>query len=212
MMAFKTYFIKVGRLRLYSGTGSGGPYFLEVPFRGALTAPLDRPRPPEQIVLDRGRFTQDAHYVMGSDEPILAALPFSCNFRLGNTEPNFSKLLTAIRGAGNTGTSEATKTIGGRTWSSTKGTTQLRNAEVHGSGTVLHTTPDFLDTEKWCVNVEMLWEDPDNTNDRGVRWAEVYLPADRQITEGELDVMVDLSGEIYGAIELITSFTAGTES
>ena len=40
----------------------------------------------------------------------------------------------------------------------------------------------------------------------------MYFPPDRQITEGENDVMVDLAGEIYGAVTPITSFTAGTES
>ena len=210
-MAFKSYFLKVGRLRFYS-RASDGPYFLEVPFRGVVTGPVDRPRPPETMVHDRGRFIDTSHYVMGPDTPITDPLPFSCNFRLANTEPNFSKFLTMIRGAGNTGTARATKTIGTRVWTSTKASTTLRNAEVAGAGTALHTTPDFLDTEKWCMNAEILWEDPDNSNDRGFRWSALYLPPERQVPEGETDVMVDLSGEVYGAIALITTFTAGTES
>ena len=212
-MAYKSYNVKVGRLRLYSHTTGGGPFFLEVPFRGTITAPADRPRPAENLVLDRGRLTADAHYTVASDEALMAPLPFACNFRVANTEPNFSKLLTIIRSPANTGTGAPSKTLApSKPWNSTKGTTQLRNAEVSGGGTALVTTPGFTDTEKWCCNVEVLWEDPDNTNDRGMRWAEVYFPPDRQITEGENDVMCDLSGEIYGLVSTITAFTAGVES
>jgi len=62
------------------------------------------------------------------------------------------------------------------------------------------------------VNVEILWTDPQSVQNLGIRWGEVYFPPDRQVTEGIDVVTVDLSGEIYGAISLITAFTAGTES
>src|SRR3990167_3853804 len=146
-MAFKSYNVKTGRLRLYSHTTGGGPFFLEVPFRGAITAPADRPRPAENLVLDRGRLTSDAHYVTASDEALMAPLPFACNFRLGNTEPNFSKVLSIIRTPATTGTGGPSKPIAlSKPWTSTKGTTQLRNAEVSGAGTALVTTPGFTDT------------------------------------------------------------------
>lgn len=158
-------------------------------------------------MLDRGRVTADAHYVQGPDEPILAALPFSCSFRLANTEPNFSKFLNLIR---NAGAGVATRSVGPNTWATTKGTTQVLDSNPEG--TALVTTPAFADPAKFCVNVALLYEDPDAANDRGFRWNEVYFPPDRQITEGETDVMIDLSGEIYGSIALITAFPAGTES
>lgn len=208
-MAWKSFQLKNGRLRLYDGTGT--PYFLEVPFRGTLTAPVDRPRPSEEIVLDRGRHTERTHYALGGDAPILAPLPISCSFRLANTEPNYSKFLTLIRNPGNTGTSAptcpwSTPTCWGRPSSSA-----LRNAPADGTASATHTTPAFIDREKFCLNWEVLWEDPDNGNDRGYQWKEVYIPPDRNITEGEMDAMVDLSGEIYGTVTPITSFTAGTE-
>lgn len=209
-MAWRSYYIKNGRLRFYS-RAADGPYFIEVPFRGTVTGPVDIPRPAETMVLDRGRLTADAHYVVADDSAIVAALPFSCNFRLGNTEPNFSKLLTIVRGPANTGTTRPTKTIGGRTWTSTKATTQRRNADVSGGGLALHTTPDFSDVEKWCCNAELLWEDTDNSNDRGFQWNELYLPPN-QVTEGQDNTTVDLSGEVYGSITTLTAFTAGTES
>ena len=214
-MAFKSYFVKTGRLRLVSNTASGGPFFLEVPFRGTITAPADRSRPPETMVHDRGRLTELSHYVMGPDTPITDPLPFSCKFRLANTEPNFSKFLTAIRGIGSNPSpisANPQKTIGGRVWGSAKTFSTARNAEVSGGGTAVHTTPGFLDLDKWCVHVEMLWEDPDNSNDRGFRWEAVYFSPDRQVTEGETEVSIDLSGDVYGLITAITAFQGATES
>lgn len=204
MSNFQSYYIKVGQLRFYSGNPT--PYFFEVPFRGAVTGPVDRARAGETLVMDRGRFTADSHYVSPPDDPLLNPLPFSCNFRLANKEPNFSKLLTLIKPPGGFNF----KNIGGRSWLSAKATTQIRNADPLGQ--VLATTPPFSDPEKHCVNVEILWTDPQGIQNRGFKWGEVYFPPDRQVTEGVDSVMVDLSGEVYGAISLITAFSSGTES
>lgn len=208
-MAFKSFYLKLGKLRLVSRATLGGPYFLEVPFRGPVTAPVDRPRPAENLMTDRGRATDDAHYVQGPDDVIFAPLPFSCRFKLANTEPNFSKFLTLIRGAALT-VGAGKQLSPNKVWASTKGSTQVRGADPEGTG--LFTTPGFADPEKWCCNVELLWFDPDAANDRGFRWAEVFFPPDRQVTEGEQDVQCDLSGEVYGAISTITAFTAATET
>lgn len=199
-----SFYIKVGRLRFYSGNPT--PYFFEVPFRGPVNAPVDRARPPETLVLDRGRATETAHYVSPPDDPILNPEALGCQFRLMNTEPNFSKILTIIRAP----KGAATKNIGGRPWISAKGTTQLQNNDPLGQ--VLFTTPAFSDSEKHCVNVELLWEDPQNTQDKGMQWKEVYFPPNQQLTEGVDSVMVALNGEIYGSINQITAFTAGVES
>lgn len=204
MSQMQSYYIKVGRLRFYSGNTP--PYFFEVAFRGSVTAPVSRARAGETLVLDRGRFTADAHYVSPPDDPLLAPLPFSCNFRLTNLEPGYSKLLTLIRTPGGVNF----KNIGGRSWITTKATTQITNADPLGQVTA--TTPAFSDDEKHTVNAELLWTDPQGVADRGFRWAELYLPPDRQVTEGVDSVVVDLSGEIYGAITSITAFTSGTES
>jgi hypothetical protein len=208
MTTFNSFYTKVGRLRLYSGTGGSvtTPYFFEVPFRDGIGSPIDRPRAGETLVLDRGRFTPDAHYVSPPDDPLLAAVPFSCRFRLANTEPNFSKILTIIRARGGV----INKLIGGKPWPTSKGTTQIYNSDPLGSGLI--TTPPFTDAEKHCVNVEILWTDPQSIQNRGFQYNEVYFPPDRQLTEQADGVFVDLSGEIYGAITPITAFTAGNES
>ncbi len=204
MSNFQSYYIKVGQLRFYSGNTP--PYFFEVPFRGAVTGPVDRARAGETLVLDRGRFTADSHYVSPPDDPLLAPLPFSCNFRLANSEPNFSKILTIIKTPGGVNF----KNIGGRSWLSSKSTTQIRNSDPLGQ--ILATTPPFSDSEKHTVTVEVLWTDPQSIANRGIKWGEVYFPPDQKITEAVDTVTVDLNGEVYGAISLITAFDAGTES
>jgi hypothetical protein len=205
MSLFQSYYEKVGRLRLYSGN-LPLPYFFEVPFKGPVAGPTGRARAGETLILDRGRWTPDGHYVSPPDDPLLNPLAFTCQFRLANLEPNYSKILTLIRppqGA-------SFKNIGGRAWVTTKGTTQILNSDPLGQ--VAATTPLFSDHEKHCVNVEMLWTDPQGVADKGFRWAETYFPPDRQVTEGVDSVMVDLTGEIYGAIDPISQFTAGIES
>lgn len=208
MPAFQSYTIKIGRVRIYDGT-TPTPQYIEIPFRSTVSGPVDRPRMPEEVVLDRGRHTADTHYVLGPDTPLLQGLPFSLSFRMGDKQPNRTKLLQVI----STPTAGATtkSLAGGITWRTTKGTTSIQNADP--LGTAVFTTPPFTDPGKHTVNVECLWESPvsGSGEDTGVKWAEVYFPPDRQITEGELDVMVDLSGEIYGSISRITSFTAGTD-
>ena len=203
-MAFKSFTVKQGRLRLYDGTAT--PFFLEVPFRGTVVGPIDRGRPDENLILDRGRITPDAHYVQGSDEAILRPLPITLTFRMANTEPNRTKFLTLIRSRGGT----TTKTVGTRAWVTTKATSQVRNADPEG--TALHTTPAFIDPEKHCVDVELLYSDPDAAADQGLRWNEVYLRPDASLREGDQDVSIELNGEVYGPVATITAFTTGTES
>lgn len=208
MVAFASYTVKIGRVRIYDGT-TPTPNYIEIPFRSTVAGPVDRPRMPEQVVLDRGRHTADSHYVLGPDTPLLEGIPFSLSFRLGDKQPNRSKLLTIIRTpvAGAT-----TKTLpGGVTWRTTKSSTAILNADP--LGTAVYTTPPFTDPGKHTVNVQVLWESPvsGSGDDVGVQWAECYFPPDNQITEGELDVMVSLNGEIYGAISSILAFSAGTD-
>lgn len=204
-MAFKSWYIKRGRLRLYDGSGT--PYFLEVSFRGQVRGPIDRPRPAETLVLDRMRLTAAAHYVQGSDEAVMAPLPLAFNFRLANTEPNLSKFVTLVRSPA---VGVATKAVGPNTWVTTKGTSQLQDSNPEGRALV--TTPTFSDPAKWCADVELLYEDPDGAADRGFRWNEVYFPPNAQLVEGDAEVVIELAGEVYGAIDTITAFTAGTES
>ena len=142
-MPHQSYYRKVGKLRLYSGNST--PYFFEIPFRGGFTGPVDRPRAAEVPVTDRGILTADSHYVSGPDDDLLGPIPVRFDFRLTNTDPNYQKLLDVIRQrssvSGSSGGAGATsfKHIGGKAWITSKGTTQIRNADPNGS--ILVTTP-----------------------------------------------------------------------
>lgn len=209
-MSFRGFFKKVGRLRFYSGDVT--PRWFEVPFRGSFEGPVDRRRPEDRLQLDRGKASHLAHYTQGPDDPIYEPLPLTISTRLANTEPNYSKLLTVIRGriAAGVTVASVTKIIGGQTWTTAKGSTQIADADW--SGMSLITTPPFTDPSKWCVNVELLYTDPDGSNHRGFKWGDVYFPPDQRLTEGEDTVDVTMNGEVYGNVSLITAFTAGLET
>ena len=211
-MPHQSYYRKVGALRAYSGNAT--PYFFEIPFRGGFTGPVARPRAAEIPVTDRGILTVDAHYVSGADDDLLGPLSVRFDFRLTNTDPNYQKLLDVIRPLSDVssavfGGSGATayKHVGGKPWTTTKGTSQIRNADPNGSSLI--TTPLFTDDERHCVNIEILWDDPQDVRNKGFRYREVYFRPDQTITEGDTDVMVSMEGECYGGITEISAFTAG---
>mgnify|MGYP001588055976 FL=1 len=214
-MAHQSFYLKVGRMRIYSGN-TPTPFYLEIPFRGTITAAVDRPSAEEFPILDRGRFTGDSHYVSGDDAALLGPVAVRFEFRLTYTNPNFQKLIDVIKSRSDasegSGGAQATsfKTIGGNNWITSKGTTQIRNADPLGSA--LFSTPLFTDDERWCCNVEVLWEDPQNVQDKQFKWAEVYFPPNQQITESDQAVMIAMEGECYGRITQGTIFTVGTAS
>lgn len=192
-----------GRLRLYDGTAT--PYFLEIAFVNAdFRAPMNRPRPEEIVVLDRGRITSAAHYILGAGDPILQPVQLSFSFRLHNTEPNYRRFRQAL----NVDMPSAW-TVGAFTWVTTKGTTTVISDNPEGVTNV--TTNPFVDPRKRCVNVEVLWADPGGSADVGSKFGEVYFPPNEQnLAEGADDVMIQATGYIYGGITEITAFTAGT--
>jgi hypothetical protein len=208
-MALKTYTTRDGILRLYDGTAT--PFYIEIPFVQAnFTAPLGRPRPDEIAVMNRGRFSVTGapnwHYISGADDAIIQPLNLSFSFRLGNTEPSYQKFRDAL----NIDMITAPWTVGASTWVTTKGKSSLLSG---GETPTLVTTPLFADARKRCVDVQVMYTDPDGALDIGVRWREVYFPPDQQ-TVNEGDDMVDIrcTGLIYGDIAEITAFTAGTLS
>ena len=82
---------------------------------------------------------------------------------------------------------------------STKGTTQ----NVSG-----YNNPTFTDTSKHTFNVEVKY---DGAYDAGWKYAEVYFPPeDQAINEGGDSIALNISGNCYGTITRITSFTSGT--
>lgn len=206
MASLKSFTFRDGQLRLYDATAT--PFYIEIPFIQAnFTAPMMRPRPEEMNILDRGRMKNSNafwHTILGPDDPIAAPLPLTFSFRLVNTDPGWKKWRQALNLD-----FASTWTVGSNTWVSAKGTTQV----LSGGPEVptLVTTPLFSDLRKRCVNVCVLWADPDGISDLGYKWSEVYFPPDQQqLNEGNDIVEVRASGQIYGAIVEITAFPSGT--
>ena len=200
-----TYTHADGQLRLLDGSAT--PFFVEMTFLNAdISFPLGRPRPTETPRMNRGRIDSLSHHVAGPDRLEPMALAFS--FFLSDTDPAYQKWRD-ILGLDN----PATWTVGGKTWVTAKGKTQILKG---GPGArTLETTPGFADPLKRAVHVEVRLVDPDSggASHIGYRVAECYFQPDQQsYREGDDGVTISCSGEIYGDVTEITAFTAGTES
>ena len=75
-----------GELRLYEYGNGGTSYYLEVLFcEMDFNGPISRGRNAERLMMDRGKFDSNSHYVQGTDDDIYAAMPFSFSCRLADT-------------------------------------------------------------------------------------------------------------------------------
>ena len=188
---------KDGELRILSGSSQSlSILFCEMDYSG----PLSRTLTEETLMMNRGVFSTDAHYIAGNDEPRYAPLPLTFSCRL-NDNTNTWILGEWISGVTNISGSTQLYT--------TKGTTTIDG----------NTLPDFANgaggnsdvvssvSSKYAYNVEVLW---DGTNDFGIGNKEVYFkPGEQTITESADGVMLSCNAEIYGDVTRITGFTAG---
>ena len=184
---------KDGELRL-SDMGVGGTtYYLAVLFSEMdFTGPTSRPRVEDSLIMDRGVFDSNAHYISGNDEPRYAPLPISFSCKLADTV-NTRVLMDWISGVTKVG-----------------GTTQLYT--MKGTTTIDgNTLPAFKDsTGKYAYRTEVLW---DGTSDLGLRYSEVFFPPGQQtITESADGLTLSANGMVYGDVTRITAFDATTTS
>ena len=195
-----TYIGKDGTIRWYDSTATRPWYFEAVYEQMDFSGPLGRPRAEDIAVLDRGLHTTNTHYVEAVDDAIMEPvdISFSCRLDDTNLRVKLRDVLKIDTGAW---------TVGGNTWLTTKGDTSL----VPGDGTAAVVTPAFADAEKFCTNLEVLWDVA--TNDIGIKYGEVYWPPDQQtLNEAEDSLMVNLTGRCYGTITEITEFSTGAVS
>ena len=194
-MTQKLFTNRDGTLRLYE---AGTPYYLELKFdAGDLSGPIGRPLVEEMLKLDKGRASTDAHYITGPDDKIFEPQAFSFSaFMVGDltTSQYFRQWIAALNDGGST-------TVNSQTLTTTKGTTVVGGI----------TAPAFADSNKLACNLEVLLDG--DSADWGMQYNEVWFPQDQcKITISENDVVLAVSGLIYGSIDPeITAFTAGTD-
>ena len=180
---------KDGSLRLLSGAGttSAMSYYLELLFTDAnFSAPVQRKKTEERLIMDRGVQDANGHYVQGGDDPIMEPLPLTVSCKINDTTSGVSYLDEWFRSG----------KLNGHTLATTKGDT----SNVSGVS-----NPPFIDTTKKAYNVECLW---DGATDLGYKWAEVYFPSGEQtIAEGEDGITLSLNGQVYGTVTRIAALT-----
>jgi len=182
---------KDGELRIAEFGLNGTTRYLEVLFcEMNFSGPTSRPRTAETLIMNRGQFDTDAHYVEGVDDPRYAPLPVTFSCKLADT----------------TNTRVLSDWISGVTKIS--GTTQLYSFKSKTSidGVAL---PNFADnTAKYAYRLEIAWIASSTT--LGYRYEEVYLPAGEQsISESADGLTLSVNGQCYGDVTRISSFSTG---
>ena len=180
---------KDGEIRLADHGSGGTTYYLQILFcEMDFTGPTSRPRIEDTLIMDRGVFDTNAHYISGDDSSRYAPLPFSFSARLADTI-NSRILMDWISGA-----TRIPNLAGGTTiiysWD---GTTTIDGNSL----------PAFKD-DKTTLRAQILW---DGSNDLGIQYSEVYFPPGQQaITESADGLMLSANGMIYGDVTRITAF------
>ncbi len=210
---------KDGELRIYErgsvhaasdGLSSDGSTttYLEVLFcEMDFTAATGKPRTEERLIMDRGNYDTESHYVEGDDSPRYApgAMSFSC--RLADTVD--TRVLSDLLSAASDAVIAAGTTIGARLpiENAAGGVTYFSSFD--GSTTIDgNALSAFEDSKKFSFRIEMKWT---GSNDLGYRFEEVHFPpGETTITESVDGLMLSANGQCYGDVTRILSFQSGT--
>ena len=180
---------KDGEFRIADRGANDSTYYLQVLFcEMDFTGPTSRPRVEDTLVMDRGLFDSNAHYISGDDSPRYAPMSFSFSARLADTV-NSRTLMDWTSGASN-----IPNLIGGTT----------RIYSWDGSTTIDGSTLPAFKDDKYSYRVQVLW---DGSSDLGLQYNEVYFPPGQQtITESADGLILSANGMIYGDVTRITAF------
>lgn len=183
---------KDGELRMYDHGLNGTTYYLEVLFTDMnFSGPISRPRTEERLIMDRGNFDTNAHYVESNDEPRYA--PFAITFSCKMADTVHARVI-------NDWLSGDAKVGGSTTLYTRKGKTTLDG----------NTLPTFKESNKMAYDIEVLW---DGTSDYGLHYYEVFFkPNECTITEAEDGITLSVNADVYGDTTRITAFSAGKTS
>lgn len=182
-----------GELRLIEYGISGTTYHLEILFCDMnFRGPIARPLPGEELILDRGRWDDEARHIEGSDLNRFGPINFSFNCRLADTV-NTQILVDWLSGVTNI-----------------SGTTQLYSFKGKTSIGGVTCPPFGSTTDKYAYRAEILW---DGSTDLGFRYDEVWFrPQAQSLMESPNQLTLNCQGLIYGDVSRISTFTTGTVS
>jgi hypothetical protein len=167
-----------------------GSQYFEVAFAAMdFSGPLGRKLQDEILVLDRNKMSAKGHYIKSADDPLYEPIALSFSAMIDDTH-NKSAIMEALV----CGDPDSTYWTAAGTTS--KGTTK-------NDGT--YANPGFADTNKKCVNVQILWSGA--TYGIGMAFYECYFPEDEiTIAEAEDGITLSAAGGCYGVMEIISGF------
>ena len=220
-----------GELRLLdkseaSATTAGTPWGLIVKFEQMDLSIGMIPRPEEMLRMDRERLSDDMHHQVGSDAPIMSPFPVTFSTVMSSTETDalmefvgieWARKETAsttdvnnpwtVKGTPNTSAPGAQRGL-----TTTKGR-NVRSDGLYDGGRIdskgsAFKTPVFADKKKVAVDMEVLFSERDLVNRFGYRVQEVHFPpGEQRVAESADFVTVTASGQAYGMMTRITSFS-----
>lgn len=198
MSARHLYQGRDGRLRIYDAASN----FVEIPFvQMDLDVPIARQRPLDSITPTVGGYT---HAPTGPDYDTAFYEPLTLNFSFWIN----NSIHGAIRDALCNPDFKSPWTVGGNTWSTTKG----RGSIIMPDATYRPTQP-FFDQKKVSVCFESLWTSRLSGSIIGFRWDEAYIPPQNISLKESADfVSLQISALIYGNVNPIANFSSGTSS
>ncbi len=189
--------LKDARIRLYDGTAT--PLYLAFTLDpGDFTAPIGVPTMEELLKLDRGNMNSEAHYISGSDAPVMAPVPVSWSFPVTDAAKT-TNILDWIA-AMNDG---LTTTVGADTHT-------LETTETDSTRKGAVSNPAFADALKSTCIVEYVIEI--GGTDLGWKYNGLWMPASEcGLTEGEEGITIACATQCYGDITQLTGFTVGLD-
>ena len=169
----------------------------------------------ERPVLDRERFTADAHLQLGSEEQLLQGYDMTMSVAMTQIDGQALLDFLGVRWSSQIGSDTATWKVKG---TPAGGLVSTKSRAVSGDGAYTGGRIDskgsqiqllcFANPKKVAVDAEVMWSDRLGTTTTGYRIKEVNFDVGKQeLNETADNVFIRLSGMVYGETEPITTFT-----
>ena len=198
-----------------SATTAATPWGFKVAFSQMDMTINFPPRPEEMTRQDRERLTTDAHYVPGSELPLMDPVDVGWTFLVSSRETDAVLQFVGVQYMGEEGAATSAWNVKG---TPTAGLVSTKSRPLSGSGNYIGgridgkgsaiRLPVFGDVKKVALDVETSWTERDGSNRYGLRLKEVFFdPSAQSVGEGADQVVLNLTGRVYGEYQRLTAFT-----